>query len=155
MRSVCLLLPVAALPLNVSDQEGPFAATSLDFETSGRGLSGAPAVSVWQTFGTIGLGIQVSTIVGFQIWDVSLVPTAILKLGTFELGLGASLLARRPDCTTIPSRMALARSRIGSRRRLQLWPKSRGRVLKTITKGDAHDGRDPRNHSLRYPPSNR
>jgi hypothetical protein len=96
MKSVCLLLLVAALPLNASDQ-GLFGAASMDFAISGPGLSGAPAVSVWQTFGAIGLGIQVRTIVGFQIWDVSVVPMAILRLGALELGLGVSLLVRPPD----------------------------------------------------------
>ncbi len=96
MKRVCLLLLVAALPLSASDR-GLFATASLDFAMSTPGLSSAPAFCVWETFGTVGLGIQVRTVVGFQIWDVSVVPMVLLKLGPLDLGLGLSLLVKQPN----------------------------------------------------------
>jgi hypothetical protein len=96
MKKTCLLFLVMALPLNASDQ-GLFATASPDFAVSTSGISGAAAVSVWKTLGMVGLGVQVRTIVGFQIWDVSIAPMALLKLGVFDLGLGASFLVRQPD----------------------------------------------------------
>jgi hypothetical protein len=95
MKTVCLLLLVVVLPLHASDQ-GLFASASLDFAASVSGISSAPAVSFWEALGTVGLGVQIRTIVGFQIWDVSVAPMALLKLGVFDLGLGVSFLVRQP-----------------------------------------------------------
>ena len=96
MKKICLLFLVMALPLSASDQ-GIFATASADFAVATSGVSCAPAFSVWKSFGMVGLGVQVRTIVGFSIWDVSIAPMALLKLSVLEFGLGVSFLVRQPD----------------------------------------------------------